>query len=155
MITSQLTARVTALWPDRRGAMAIETAFILPILIVMSLGGFETSRIISRQFELQSVAGEAEIIAMAAAAGAETSADKVKKILMASADVSEGQIKVSRFYRCDASETTVSSSESCEEDAVVTSYISIAITDSYDPIWTDFGVGEKVDMQVERTVVLP
>ncbi|WFL77105.1 pilus assembly protein [Altererythrobacter arenosus] len=135
--------------------MAIETAFILPILIVMSLGGFETSRIVSRQFELQSVAGEAEVIAIATASGAETSTTKLKNILKASADLDDSQITISRFYRCNANAQTVSTPESCNEDDVVTDYVRLVISDTYTPIWTDFGVGKPVDMQVERTVLLP
>lgn len=150
-----LADRIRQVLRNQCGAMAIETAFILPILIVMSLGGFETSRIISRQFELQSVAGEAEVIALAAASGATTDVTKLKNILKASADLEDDQISITRFYRCNANTNTVASAESCNEDDVVTDYIRLRISDSYTPIWTDFGVGKTVDMEVERTVLLP
>lgn len=140
---------------DQQGALAVETAFILPILCVMALGGFETSMIISRQYEMQSAAGESEIIALAAATGATTDASKIKAILKESVSLENSQIKVEQFFRCDANESTVESADSCEEGAVVTEYIKLTLEDSYDPLWTDFGVGEKIDMKVERTVLLP
>lgn len=154
-MTEILNQMIARLRNEQLGAMAIETAFILPVLIVMSLGGFETSRIISRQFELQSVAGEAEVIALAAASGASTDVNKLKKILKASADLDDDQIAITRFYRCNANTDTVASAESCNEDDVVTDYVQLRISDSYTPIWTDFGVGETIDMEVERTVLIP
>ena len=136
------------------GSMAIETAFVLPTLVVLSLGTFEAGMLVSREYELQSVAAEAEIIAIAAASGASTDNDKVKDILKASVGLDEDQITLERLYRCNDNESTVSSIDSCMEDDVVTSYIRLNVTDSYTPVWTEFGIGETVDFEVERTVLL-
>ena len=75
-------------------------------------------------------------------------------IIKESVGLKTNQIKVSRFFRCNANTNTVSSSESCAEDDVVSSYIEIEITDTYTPLWTEFGVGEPVTFDVERTVQL-
>lgn len=145
---------IARLSPDSSGAMAIETAFVLPVLILMALGTFEASRMVARQYELQSAAGEAELIAIATASGASTTADKIKEILSASVGLDADQISVDQFYRCNDNDSTVSDASSCAEDDVVSSYVRLDIRDTYTPVWTEFGIGSPVDMEVERTVYL-
>jgi len=50
---------------SERGSVAIETAFILPILATMTLGGLEVSSIVSRQAELQTSMAEAAAVVVA------------------------------------------------------------------------------------------
>jgi Flp pilus assembly protein TadG len=147
----QLCARIIR---DSAGSMAIETAVVAPVLVLMGLGTFEVSSIVSRQHELQTAASEGEIIALAAAQGATTDIDTIKEIITVSIDVGEDDVDVSRFYRCNASTTTVTAADSCNEDDIVSSYIAIEITDTYTPVWTSFGVGSPVNFSVERTVQL-
>ena len=35
---------------------------------------------------------------------------------------------------------------------VVSSYLRIEVTDSYTPVWKDFGIGDTINYDVERTV---
>ena len=122
---------------------------------VRGLGPLEIQRVVAVEDVAQHDVGEAEIIALAAASGATTDVTRIKSILKVSADLDDEQITVTRFYRCNANQATVTSPDSCNEDDVVTDYIRLTISDSYTPIWTDFGVGETVNMQVERTVLVP
>lgn len=142
------------LFSEERGSMIIETAIVAPVLAVLALGTFEIGTIVSRQHELQSAASEGEIIALAAAEGAETTTQTIEDIIKTSVSLSDEQITISRFWRCNANPVTVTSADACEEDDVVSSYIRIAITDSYQPIWADFGFGDRVDFNVQRTVQL-
>lgn len=139
---------------DTRGTMVIETAIVAPVLIVLVVGVFDMGMAISRQQELQSAASEAESIALAAASGAETNIDTIKGIIASSMSLQSNQVSVSRFYRCNANESTVSKPTSCEESAIVSSYIRIDLRDSYDPIYSQFGIGSKIDYAVRRTVQL-
>jgi Flp pilus assembly protein TadG len=139
---------------DTRGTMVIETAIVAPVLIVLVVGVFDMGIAISRQQELQSAASEAESIALAAASGAETNIDTIKGIIATSMSLQSNQVSVSRFYRCNANESTVSKPTSCEESAIVSSYIRIDLRDSYDPIYSQFGIGSKIDYAVRRTVQL-
>ncbi len=139
---------------DLRGSMAIETAIVAPVLILMALGTFEVSRVVSRQHELQSAASEAEIIAVAAAAGATTQTTTIKNILKTSLRLNDGQVAISRFYRCNANTTTVSSASNCSTGDTVSSYIRLTLTDAYTPVWTNFGVGSPINFNVVRTVQL-
>ena len=52
---------------DDRGSMAIETAFVAPVLLLLSLGGFEVSQMVAGQTELQSAAAEAAAVVRAVA----------------------------------------------------------------------------------------
>lgn len=139
---------------DQRGSMAIETAFVVPLLILLTLGMFEVSTIVSRQHEMQSAAAEVEVIALAAASGATTSVEQVKDIVKASIDLEDDQIKVTQFYRCNDSESTVANKDMCDEDDVVSRYLELELRDTYTPTWTEFGVGEPFKFEVDRVVFL-
>lgn len=134
--------------------MAIETAIVAPILATMALGTYEVGTMVSRQHELQTAASEGESIALAAAAGATTNVATVKDILKTSMGLTDNQVSVTRFYRCNANTTTTTDADSCGEDDVVSSYIKLDLTDTYTPVWTDFGIGSPVTLDVERTVQL-
>ena len=67
-------AFATRLLRCARGAFAIETALVAPLLALMSIGTFEVGTMVSRQQELQSAASEAESIILAAAGGTGTAA---------------------------------------------------------------------------------
>lgn len=139
---------------NTHGSMVIETAIVAPVLILMALGTFEVGTIVSRQHELQTAAAEGEIIAMAAAQGATTDISTVEDIIKASVGLSDNQVTVSRYYRCNANITTVSSSASCGSSDVLSSYIKLELEDTYTPVWTEFGVGAPIEFDVERTVQL-
>lgn len=43
---------ISRLQQDRQGAMVVETAIVLPALVMLSLGAFDASKMIARQTEL-------------------------------------------------------------------------------------------------------
>lgn len=140
---------------DSRGSMTIEMAAVAPILVLMSIGVFEVSSMVSRQQELQSAASEGETIALAAAASDEaTSLDTVKEIIETSMNLGDDQVTLTRFYRCDDSDVLVSAKTDCDSEAVVTSYMKLELTDRYEPVWTQFGIGSAFNYDVERMVQL-
>jgi Flp pilus assembly protein TadG len=137
-----------------RGSVVIETAFVAPVLITMALGGYEVSRIVSRQHELQTGAAEAEAIALAANQGASTDTTTLKSILMGSLSLQSSQVTVDKLYRCGTSSTLQVSSSGCGTGQVVSSYVRLTLTDSYTPAWTRFGVGSTLNFSVVRMVQL-
>lgn len=149
-----MAKRIHALLRDLRGSMAIETAIVAPVLVLMALGTFEAGTIVSRQHELQSGAAEGEIIAMAAAQGAVTNADQISEIIADSLNLPANKVTVTRLYRCDATGNRVSTKDNCPPKSVITSYVNIVINDTYTPVWTQFGVGGPVNFQVNRMVLL-
>ena len=137
---------------DCRGSMAIETAFVAPLLATLALGSFEIGSVVSRQHELQTAASEGESIAFAASGGASVEISTLEDILETSMDLDDDQVDVVMRYRCNDAEELQTSMDSCDEDDTVSSYVRIDVTDTYDPVWTTFGVGAPIDLAVERLV---
>jgi Flp pilus assembly protein TadG len=146
-----LLSRLAALRGNSAGAVVIETAFIAPILITLSLGGYETSRIISRQAELQSGASEVEAIVQAGNKGTATDTAAIKEIMKSSLGLADSRVNVAFRYRCNA-QTTVSTTPSCGSGQVVSTYVRIALTDTYTPVWTKWGIGAPLSFSVTRMV---
>lgn len=61
MTANSLFRRLAA---DQTASMAIETALVTPVLVVMTLGGFEASAMVARQSELQSAVAEATSLSL-------------------------------------------------------------------------------------------
>lgn len=137
---------------DRSGSFAIETAFVLPILILMTIGIFEVGTMIARQHELQSAANESEIIIFATNQGAETNIADIRNILRQSVNLTGNDIQITQSYRCNADAALVASPTLCPDDEPMSSYINLDITDTYRPVWTYMGVGRPIRFSVQRRV---
>lgn len=149
-----LLQRLRRLARDVRGTMVIEVAIVTPVLAMMSIGAFEVARMVTRQQELQSGALEGQEIALAAQAGASTDVNTVKTILTNSLDLDQNQVTVQKKFRCNDETDLQDSADDCAEDDVVSSYMEITLVDTYNPIWTDFGVGGPFNYNVTRLVQL-
>lgn len=156
-----------SLQKDTRGAMAIETAILVPILATLSIGGFEASQMIARHGELQSAAAEASAIVQASPPETEEERAIVEDIIEASTGLADQDVVLEVVYRCGSVDTLTSSKLVClGEDATddnnedeggytteeISTYIKITLTDKYTPNWVEFGVGKTIDYNLERTV---
>jgi Flp pilus assembly protein TadG len=146
---------VAALLADQTGAMAIETAIIAPILIVLSLGGVEAGSMVARQSELQSAAAEALSIVQAKPPTTAASRTAIRDILKASTGITDNtKAKVEEIYRCGSTATFDDNGDE-EHDcgtADYSTYIKITLIDTYTPSWTALGVGATINYNVVRTV---
>lgn len=157
-------ARIARIRGDENGSMAIETAIVAPVLLIMALGGFEVSSMVARQTELQSAAAEAASVVRAVAP--ETAADRntVRDIVATSLcgnttpTVSQGvatcgtvTVSVTPVYRCGTSTAYTTVADSCGSGDEY-DFIQIDLTDTYSPTWTEWGVGSDLDYNVSRTV---
>jgi len=133
--------------------MVIETALVAPILALMALGAYDTVNIVSKQQDLQSAASEAMEIVLAAANGSGVSSDKLHDILVSSLDLDDDQVQITQLFRCDAATDTTTDPSTCTDTTKpIYQYVKLTISDSYTPLWTDFGVGHTINYHVERTV---
>ena len=143
---------------DRAGSMTIEMAAVAPMLVLMSIGTFEVSTMVSRQQELQSAASEGETIALAAAASEQaTNIATIEDIIETSMGLENNQVNITRHFRCNAEPTVVSApnaNAACPGVDIVTSYIKLELTDTYTPVWTQFGIGSSFNYNVERMIQL-
>lgn len=155
MPAPRFLGRLCRLRSDRRGSMAVETAIVAPVLVMMALGSFDVSRMVARQHELQSGISETEAIALAANMGAETDTSELKDIIKDSLDLTDNQVSVTKIYRCNDSSTLSKTNEECDHDNdVVSTYVRVQLTDSYAPIWTHLGIGGNFSYSLTRTVQL-
>jgi len=143
---------ICSLLQDTRGAMAIETAVVAPLLVLMAIGSFQVSSMVARQSELQNAAAEAAAIALASPPTTETQLDTVKDVMLASTGIGEDAAQVSFAYRCGSATSLVTSKENCGEDETVWTFMRVQLQATYKPVWTKLGVGSDVNMVVDRYV---
>jgi Flp pilus assembly protein TadG len=139
---------------DARGTMVIETAIVAPVLVVLSIGGFEVSAMVARQSELQSAAAEAVAIVMASSPKTQTEIDQIEAVVEDSSGIPEDDVDFVMKYRCGttaALTTTTPATSACDPDTVST-FIVITMVDSYEPVWAQFGFGGPLNYNVERSV---
>lgn len=144
---------------DRAGSVVVETAFVAPMLVLMSIGSFEVSHMVARQHELQSGAAEAEAVALAANMGAETNAPALEDMLEANLGLDDDEVTVTIVYRCNANDYLVNSADYCgggeeDDDTVISRYVRLQLSDTYTPIWAKIGVGKDLTYSVDRMVQL-
>lgn len=150
---------------DDAGAAAIESAFVLPILLTMSLGGVEVSQIAARHTEMRAAASEAVAIALATPGNSEDYIDTIEDIVEASTGLADDDVELAEVYRCNAPEEfdsdgnpiddpnlLIEDKDDCDEDDPISTFLEIEMTDTYSPVWTEFGVGDDVDLAVTRLV---
>lgn len=145
-------SRLALLLRARDGVMAIETAIVAPVLILMALGTFQVGTMVSRQQELQSGAAEVSGIILAAASGAGTSSADIKSVVMSSLNLRSNQVTLLQRYRCGAATTLVADPATCAAGTQVYQYVLLRLSDTYTPFWTQFGVGAPFNYTVNRTI---
>lgn len=139
---------------DARGAVVVETALVAPVLALMSIGAFQVSQAVARQHELQTGADDAASMALAGWEHDTGDITAVKAVIKRTLSLSDSQVTVVRKFRCGTDTALVDDRAMCVEGTIVTSYIQIRLTDTYRPLWTDFGVGSNIDYDVQRMVVV-
>ncbi|MBX7526843.1 TadE/TadG family type IV pilus assembly protein [Qipengyuania vesicularis] len=137
---------------DENGSVVVETAIVLPVLIMMMLGGFEASRIVSRENELQIAIAEAAAIVLAAIPEDQADLDAVELIIESSTGLPAGKVRLQKRYRCNADATLTLDITTCPTGAVISEFIHLNVWDSYTPLWTKFGIGKTVDYDIRRRI---
>lgn len=138
---------------DTRGAIAIETALVAPVLALMAIGSFEVGTMVSRQQELQSAASEAESIILAASASeVETSSTDIEDVIETSLNLGDSQLELDQLFRCDNGTISATAPECASGQLYI--YVEVALTDSYTPIWANYGLGNTINYNVVRTVMV-
>lgn len=135
------------------GVAAIETALVAPILVTLSLGGFEVSSMVVRQSELQSAAAEALNIVEASPPSDAAGRDAIRDVLKASTGITDNaNALVEEIYRCGTDAGFVADKGTCAEGEAVSTYIRVTLKETYTPSWRNFGVGSDVHYNLVRTV---
>lgn len=138
---------------DERGAMLIETTIVAPVLVLLSLSAFQVSQVVARQTELQNAAAEALGIAMAAPPTTSAQRATLRDVIIDSTGLARNDVTVTEAYRCGAATTYITSADSCT-GAKVANYVRIQLSDTYSPIWTQWGIGQDLEFNVDRYVLV-
>jgi Flp pilus assembly protein TadG len=146
---------LTRLRRDACGTITIETAIVAPALILMGLGSFDVSQMVSRQSDLQSAAAVAEAIVQASPPTDSAARDKVRDILKTSIDPDNTNPNdtetVTEIYRCGGG-NYVAAVPTCATGDKMSTYVKLTLTNRYTPSWTSFGVGQPIAYNVVRMV---
>lgn len=138
---------------DTTGSVVIETAIVAPVLILLGLGTYDTSRIIARQSELQAGSTDVEGIVFAiAGASSGTNVSTIKSVLKNSLSLNDSQVTVVKMYRCNTDTALVTSNTTCASNDVISTYVQVTLTDTYTPTWTRYGIGSPFNYRLVRTV---
>jgi Flp pilus assembly protein TadG len=135
---------------DDRGTMVIETAIVTPVLVLMSLGAYQVSMMVSKQSELDSAAAEGAAIALASTPDTSVKRTTIHDIMVASTGLPSGNVTVTAAYRCNAASTYVTAA--CSSGQVSANYVKIYMTSTYTPSWTHWGIGSPITYRVTRYV---
>lgn len=135
---------------DTLGTMAVETALVAPALVLLGIGGFQVSDMVSSQHNLESAAAMGEQIALASKPDSQAKLDTMKGIIHVTTGVPTSNISPVFKYRCGIT-TTLQDSNNCGADPAWM-FVQITVSDTFTPFWTSFGVGRPVNLQVVRTV---
>lgn len=155
---------------DSAGSALIETAFVAPFLILMSLGGVEVANMVKRQHELQNAASKAAEIMMAAHPENEAALTTVMQQLAAAieddtglkttaigANVEPDETKndvgyVMTRYRCGNAKNFKKADTGCTDSPNAERFVVFLLRDKYTPVWNEFGLGEALQYRVEKSV---
>lgn len=155
---------------DQSGSALIETAFVAPVLVLMSLGGVEIGNMVKRQHELQIAATKAAEIVMAAQPKDDAAlndlmqdlADKIEADTGLTTTVvnldgdpdltKDNAAYVIRRYRCGNSKSFKKTSGGCTDSTNAESFIRFLIREKYSPVWEDFGFGQDSQFQIDKSV---
>ena len=150
---AQVSPFLARLIGDCTGSVVIETAIVSPVLILLGLGTYDTSRIIARQSELQAGSTDVQGIVLAVAnTSTGTNVSTIKEVLKNSLSLNDQQVSVVKMYRCSVDSTLVADQTGCNSTDVIATYVQVTLTDTYSPTWTRFGVGAPFNYRLVRTV---
>lgn len=167
-----------SLLKDDHGTSVVEISLIAPLLLTMSIGAFDLSQLVGRRTQLQEVTAEVSFIAMAAIANNndeaelelngnagsnpnnggnsennnKTDLDDVRTIAAASAGIDVDQVTLTRKEKCGTNGALLTGTAACNAGEEKSTFIEIAINDTFTPNWANFGVGDAVPIQVVRLV---
>jgi hypothetical protein len=121
-----------ALRRDTRGGSMIETAIVMPILLMLMGGASDLA--MGFWIKMQTQQATARSVELAGVGGLERlSVDDLRNEAATAAKVPTGNVTVNRWLECDGA-TQLLFEGSCAEGQVIGRYVSVRIDNSYEPI---------------------
>jgi len=131
------------------GVAAIEFCIAMPVLLMMTLGVHDVSRMIAARVDYQQAVTETVGLALARPPQDGESLDYLRNAAAAAAGVPANDVSVVRQVRCN---NVVTQNSACPQQDQFALYVSVTINGGFTPTWTHFGVDRPVSMTVSRTL---
>jgi hypothetical protein len=109
--------------------------------------------LVARQTELQQAMSEAAQIAIVYKPDTAAKRTKIRDIIVTSTGLANSNVTITNEYRCGATASRVSTN-TCSSGTAVTTYLKIVVTDTYTPVWNDFGMGSSLNFNMTRLVIV-
>ncbi|WP_225206188.1 TadE/TadG family type IV pilus assembly protein [Novosphingobium huizhouense] len=136
------------------GSLVIEFAFLAPLLALFGLGTVDLTRMVARRTALQAALSESTQIVLAASPDNDAKLTSLKTVLATTTGVPAASIQIATVYRCGVDTTFVSLPGYCAVTGEIGKYLQITVTDTFTPMWTQFGIGGPVTSSMQRTIQL-
>ncbi|WP_066556314.1 TadE/TadG family type IV pilus assembly protein [Croceicoccus bisphenolivorans] len=149
---------------EDRASVLIETAFVAPALVGLTLGGVEAGAMYARQTQLQQIASNSMEIVLTSAPtteleGAATlnqvrayAAEASGLTATTSSEPAVGQVAVYKRYRCGNNSARQATYGCSNESQSISTFVVIYLRTSYSPVWTNYGIGQDFEFNVKRSV---
>lgn len=134
------------------GSVVIEFAFVAPLLALLGLGTVDVTRLVARRTQLQGAMSESVQIVLAAVPDNDAKLTTMKGVLATTTGVPVANIAITTVYRCGVDTTYVSLPGYCPVTGEIAKYLRVQVTDTFTPMWTDFGIGAPITTTMQRTV---
>lgn len=132
-----------------RGVAALEFCLTLPILLALTLGAYDVSRLVSTRLDQQQALTEAAGLAIAQPALTIDYA-YMRSVIANAADVPASAVSVAREVKCDGVVITgLTCPQNGDERAI---YVTMTVNSTYEPSWRHFSIDRDVPMSVTRVV---
>ena len=132
-----MIGRFKSLGRDTRGAAIVELAIVAPMIALLTVGIVDLSNGFSKKLKIEQASQRAIEKIMNTSAS-----DTIEATLAAEAahqgDVPIDQVQVSYRLECDGTQTDA---EECPEDQESTQWVSVTVTDSYEPMFARYFSG--------------
>jgi Flp pilus assembly protein TadG len=129
--TASMLARLARLPADRRGGVAIEFAFIIPIAILLTIGAIEVARAVSVQASISQAAKET--VRFASVRGSASGAP-----------ATEAQLEAMAVELADLADASTSASVAWDPDNKPGSDVTVAMQTTFSPVVLLFGPSSYV-----------
>lgn len=135
---------------DQNGAMAVETALVAPLLVLLGIGGFQVSDLVSNQHNLEAAAAMGEQVALASKPDSQAKLNTMKDVIQSTTGVPASNITTAFKYRCGTTATLQTTTDCGTDPAWM--FVQITVSDTFTPLWAQLGIGSPISLQISRTV---
>jgi len=137
------------LWRHERGVAAIEFCLTLPVLLMLTVGAYDVSQLISARIALQQALTEVEGLAIAQPPQGDDFS-YLTDALAAAGGVPAANVSVRREISCNGTVVTSIVCPSVTDHRAI--FVVLTLERTYIPTSTHFGVARPVPMRITRTI---